>query len=145
MKTPREILLGRHESAVPKLDAIRQDVVTGFNNKETKEQNFPVILVSLLLGCSKNIWRELIWPSRRIWAGLAAVWVLIFAANLSLRDHSQTRVASASPSPQMMLAFRQQEQLLTELIGPNDPPVAEPAKPSPPRPTSLRCMEILTA
>lgn len=146
MKTPRDILLQRHQSTVPKLDVIRQDIVAKLNNNVTREQSLPAALVSLFLGCSKNIWLELIWPSRRIWAGLVAVWILIFAANFSMRDHSQLQIAKASP--QMILAFQQQEQMLTELIGPiapGDPPVAEPAKSDPPRPTSLRCMEILTA
>jgi hypothetical protein len=143
MKTPREILLARHQSAMPKLDAIRQDMVGELNNHCTKEQSFG--LVARWLGGLKNIWLELIFPSRRIWAGLAAVWILIVAANFSMRDHSQLQMAQASPSPQMMMAFRQQEELLTELIGPNDSPVAEPARPSLPRPTSLRRVEILTA
>jgi hypothetical protein len=145
MKTPREILLSRHQSATPNLNAIRRGMVAELNNKETKEQNFPAIFVSSFLCCLKNIWLELIWPSRRIWAGLAAVWILIFVANFSMRDHSQPQIASAPPSPQILLAFRQQEQLLTELIGPIDPPVAEPAKPNRLLPTSLRQGQIIVA
>ena len=145
MKTPRDILLARHQSATPKLDAMRREIVAELNNEGTRKQSFPAVSVSSFLGCSKNIWHELILPSRAIWAGLAAVWVLIITANYSMRDHSQPQMAVATPSPQMILAFRQQEQLLTELIGPNDPPVAEPAKPNLPRPTSQRREEILTA
>jgi len=148
MKTPREILLSCHQSAVPKLDAIRREIVAELNNEETKEQSFLNSLGPWCLGGLRNLWLELIWPSRRIWASLAAVWFLIFLANFSMRDHSQPQMATTAPSPQMILAFQQQEQMLTELIGPvapGDAPVAEPAKPSPPRPTSLRCLEILTA
>jgi hypothetical protein len=136
MKTPREILLAQHQATTPKLDAIRHAAVAAVYGRRTvSSQAFTTFL--------QAIWTELIWPSRRIWAGLATVWVLIFVANFSMRDHSQPQMAQASSSPQMILAFRQQEQLLTELIGPNDPPVAEPAKPSQPRPTSLRQVEIV--
>jgi hypothetical protein len=145
MKTPREILLARHQSAVPKLDAIRREIVAELNNKEAKAQSLSNNLVSWRLGGLENLWLELIWPSRQIWAGLAAVWVLIIVANCAMRDHSQPQIASAPPSPQILLAFRQQEQLLTELIGPAEPPVAEPAKPSRLLPTSLRQGQIVMA
>src|SRR5579859_4108297 len=142
MKTPREILMARHQAATPKLDDIRHAVVGKLNNEAAKEQKSQNIFVSLLLGCSKDIWRELILPSRRIWTGLAAVWVIIFAANFSMRDHSQMPLAK-SPSPEMISTFQQQEQLLTELIGPDEPSVAEPQRPYVPRPASRRSLEIL--
>ena len=144
MKTPREILLARHQAATPKLDAIRQVAITNLNNKGTKEQSLQTRFVSLFLSCSDNFWQELIWPSRRIWAGLATVWILIVAANVSLRDHSEIKMAKSPPTREMILTYRQQEQLLTELIGPNDPPVAEPQKPYSPRPSSQRPYEIVT-
>jgi hypothetical protein len=153
MKTPREILLAQHQAANPKLDAIRHSTIATFNHQKTRvwveratspsqRATCPLLSVSWFLSCSKKIWTELIFPSRAIWAGLAAVWVVILAVNYSMRDHSQPQMAKTSP--QMVLAFRQQEQLLTELIGPNDPPVTEPAKPTLPRPTSLRHTEIFT-
>lgn len=142
MKTPREILLGRHQSAQPKLDDIRHAIVGKLNNKATKQQSSQNIFFSLLLGCSKNIWGELILPSRRIWAGLAAVWVLIFAANFSMRDHSPMTM-SKSPSPEMISTFQQQEQLLTELIGSDESTVAEPQKSYKPRPSTQRSLQVL--
>jgi hypothetical protein len=144
MKTPREILLERHQAAAPKLDLVRHAVVGKLNNEATKEQSSQNIFISWLLGCSKNIWCELILPSRRIWAGLAAVWILIFAANFSLRDHSEKAMAKASPSPEMMAAYRQQQELLAELIGQNEPAVAEPQKIYVPRPSSRRSVEVVT-
>jgi hypothetical protein len=40
------------------------------------------------------------------------------------------------PSPEMILTFRQQEKLLAELIGPNEPQAAAPPKPFLPQPRS---------
>ena len=150
MKTPREILLVRHEAIEPKLNDIRQSVVAKSSNKDgarrtaQKAKSFSDSLVSFCVGCPKAIWLELIWPSRRIWAGLAAVWILILAANFSMRDHTESKMAKLSPpSPDVIMAFRQEQQLMNELIGPNDPPVAEPQKPYSPRPSGERRTELL--
>ena len=146
MKTPRDILFSRHQNAAPKLDAIRREVVAELNNKETKEQSPPASFVPLLLGCSNKVWLELVWPCRRIWTGLAAVWILIIAVNLSQRDPAEMMARkSPPPSPEMILTFRQQEMLLAELIGPNEPRIAEPPKTFSPRPSSERRFETLTA
>ncbi|HEX5399656.1 MAG TPA: hypothetical protein VFY06_11480 [Verrucomicrobiae bacterium] len=142
MKTPRDILLERHHAAAPRLDAIRRSVVRELNNQATKKRSLSAGLVALFLGCSNAVWSELILPSRRVWAGLAAVWLLIFAVNLSMRDRSPSGVMASAP-PQMMLTFRQQEQLLTELLGPDEVRVAEPATPSLPRPRSEGRLDIL--
>ena len=67
MKTPRDFLFARHQTAVPKLDAIRREVVRELNNKETKEQSGFEAFVSLLLGCSNKFWQELVLPCHRLW------------------------------------------------------------------------------
>jgi hypothetical protein len=143
MKTPREILFARHQAAAPKLDAIRHEIVAGLNHQDTKAQSRTANLVSWCLGGANKLWLELVWPCRRIWAGLAAVWVGILIVNFSQRDHSQTIATKSSPSPEIILSFRQQERLLTELIGPNEPRVAEPPKIISPQPRSELRMEVL--
>jgi hypothetical protein len=142
MKTPREILFARHQAAAPKLDAIRRSVVTGLNNQATKEQSFFAALITSLLGGPNKLWQELVWPCRRIWAGLAAVWLGILIVNFSQRDHSPG-MAMKSPSPTMILTFQQQERLLAELIGPDELRAAEPPKTFLPRPSSERRLETL--
>jgi hypothetical protein len=68
---------------------------------------------------------------------LAAVWILIFIFNFSQRDPSElTARKTPPPSPEMILTFRQQEKLLAELIGPNEPQAAAPPKPFLPKPRS---------
>jgi len=128
MKTPRDILLERHQAVAPKLDAIRHEII----NSNFRRSDFVA-----------TIWLELIWPSRRVWTGLAAIWILIFVANFSMRDHSQMTMAKSSPSPEMIVAYQQQEKLLAELIGPNEPQIAEPPKTFLPQPRSEERAEIL--
>ena len=141
MKTPRDILLAHHQAAAPKLDAIRRSVVDQLNNQGTQEQSWPAFVVAWLLGCPNKLWQELVWPSRRIWAGLAAIWIGILILNFSQRDNSPA-MAMKSRSPQMIMTWQQQERLLAELIGPNEPGVAEPPKRVGPRPRSELRLEI---
>jgi hypothetical protein len=115
MRTPREILFQRHENAAQKLDAIRHEVIQELNNQGTKEQSRPASLVASLLDCSKKLWLELVWPSRRIWTGLAAVWILILAANVFLHENSPV-IAKSGPSSEMMMALKDQQNILAELL-----------------------------
>jgi hypothetical protein len=86
----------------------------------------------------------LLWPHPVAWAGLAAVWVAILGINLTTRDASTAVAKHALPvSPQVFLAFQEQERLLTELLGPRETPVAEKPKPGPPRPRSERRREMM--
>jgi anti-sigma factor RsiW len=91
-------------------------------------------------------WHDMIWPCRRIWAGLVVGWVVILAVNFSMRDNSQTKAMKSSPpSPEMIMAFQQQERLLAELIGPSETHNAEPPKLFLPQPRSQRRIGLLTA
>ncbi len=100
MKTPREILLARHRAAEPKLDAIRRKVVAA--NQTTAELSEQIIAgfrrsQTVVIKICWLLWRELILPSRRIWTGLAAVWLLIFAVNFSERDAVSSVTGKARP------------------------------------------------
>ena len=78
-----------------------------------------------------------LWPHPTAWAGLAAVWLVILGMNLTTRDASTQVAKHFSPvSPQVFLAFQEQERLLTELLGPHETPAAERPKPGPARPRS---------
>lgn len=85
----------------------------------------------------RSWWRELLWPCPQAWSGLAALWLLIFAANMATRE-KPALIAKAlpPPSPAMIMALKEQEQLLAELIRPRGPIVAEHPKSIPPKPRS---------
>ena len=128
MKTPREILFSRHQAAVPKLDAVRHSVVAELNSKDAKTQSLLSRFASSCLCCSNIFWQELIWPCRRIWIGLAAVWVLLAIVNFSQRDGSQVHLAKSSTPAAMTMTFRDQQKLLNELFADRSLPM-EAARP----------------
>ena len=85
------------------------------------------------------------WPHPKAWAGLAVVWIFIFALNFLTRDHSQSLAkTSAPPPPEVVAELRQQKLLFGELIGPTEAHVANRQKLFLPRPRS-ECVEILAA
>jgi hypothetical protein len=137
MKTPREILLQRHRAATPRLDAVRAVVVNELNNKETKEQSST--LVSLFLHFFTTPWHELILPSRRIWVGLAAAWVLIFVAHLACRENEPVIAKkSAPPSREVLIVLREQNELRTQLLRDD----SKPAEADRPKPAALPHSEL---
>jgi hypothetical protein len=130
MKPPREILLERHQAAAPKLDAIRQSAVAAVCDRristdcvrERRSQTAATMIWRI-------IWRELIFPCRRTWATLAAVWIALFIFNVSQRNNAELAARKLPPpSPEAIMAWRQQEKLLVELIGPSAPSDAEQRK-----------------
>jgi len=101
MKTPREILLRQHQSASPKLDAIRTEVVAGIARPPTAET------VS---------WRDMARSLRWHLAAWSAAWVVVMILSI---DHSHSPVAmiprDKSPSPQKIWAsLREHRRLLLE-------------------------------
>jgi hypothetical protein len=145
MKTPRDILFARHQAATPKLEALRREVVNVAADVNRRRQPIREFTFAATLAKAIRLpFQELIWPCRRIWTGLAAVWILIFVFNFSQRDPSELMARKAPPpSPEMILAFRQQQRLLAELIGPNETRAAEPPKPFLSQPRSEGRIEIL--
>jgi hypothetical protein len=86
-------------------------------------------------------WRELLWPCPQAWAGLAAVWLVILAVHSVTRDPLPVREArkATTASRNVLLALKEQEQLLAELIGPPlTPSPADKPKPFIPQPRSER-------
>lgn len=133
MKTPREILLAQHRAADQKIDAIRHNLVSELNRQETREPGSANIFVSWFLGCSKKIWDELILPSRRTWSGLAAVWLILVAINVSL--HDSTPAGKILASAPVMMSLPEQQRWMNELFADRSLPVdAEPPKTFSPKP-----------
>jgi hypothetical protein len=109
--------LERHRAAAPKLEAIRHIVVAEeLNNQETKEQSSGFDLVAWLLGCSKFFWRELVLPSQRIWAGLAAAWLFLFIINFSQRDNVSSITGKPVRSGELIMSLQAQQRWMNELL-----------------------------
>src|SRR5688572_2906629 len=113
MKTPRELILERHRAAAAKLDLQGKDLAAYASAR-------PVL---------RAWWEESIWPWRRIWIGLASVWVIIAALNLSSRDEPEK--TARRPDPEVMMAWREQNRFMTQLLQPAPLPAARPRIPRP--------------
>src|SRR5260221_7112189 len=110
MKTPREILFERHHQAGPGLDAVRQKALDALPAPEDITRAHPGAVL-------KKVWLELIWPSRRAWAGMAALWLAVLAANLEMKATSLAVPATRSAAGrELVRAFEEQRRLLAELL-----------------------------
>jgi hypothetical protein len=134
-KTPREILFERHRTAEDRLGAIRERVLA----RELTAAAAPGDRdVARILACLPvRIWKELFWSCRRVWAGLAAAWLLIIAINFqSLEEPASAQRGSNGAAPVFWTFLLEQKQLLAELG--DVAPVEPPPQPAPPRPRSDR-------
>ena len=122
MKTPRDILFARHQTTAPKLDAIRREVVDELNNKGTKTRSFLSSFAPLRLCCSNIFWQELVWPCRRTWTGLAAVWVLLFIVNFSQRDNVSSATGKPVRSGAVIMSVQAQQRWINELLADRSAP-----------------------
>ncbi len=67
--------------------------------------------------------REVFWPSRRVWEGLAAVWLVILAGNVSLHEPSPAITAkSAARFQEAINSFKDQQEILAELLADHSAP-----------------------
>ena len=116
MKTPREILLAQHRAAEPRLDDLRRTVVANeLRHQNSKAQNWMSSFWAAFREVPNTLWRELVFPCRRLGAGLAAIWMAIAAINISLCDHSPAPIEKSS-SPSKTMAFRDRRELLNVLL-----------------------------
>jgi hypothetical protein len=127
MKTPREILLERHQSATSKLDAIRQEVLAAeleSIRRPAKGGRAFIPFASLPL----KLWQELVLPYRRIWSVIATVWVAVIAINMATESGESWRIArsAAKPTPEVLAALKEQRLLMAQLLEPMSSPADRP-------------------
>jgi hypothetical protein len=165
MKTPRDLILEKHRHAEAKLAAIRpEDLAAATRSVAPVERPEAQPLLPLrslrgrgegwgevrvrflgrgdrinLYSVAQNFWHESILPWRRVWAGMATVWLGIFVLNVASHGAPQTTVAKASPADSrvVLAAWRERRQVLAQLLGPASP-AAEAVRPIPGPRSSLR-------
>ncbi len=133
MKTPRELLLARHATVQPRLDALRREVVAGYVSTPATDNALAQA------GFLARLWVELFWSCRRRWLGLAAAWAIVLAFNLAGREASSPPLVSARqtrPGAELRLALGEQRRLLAELLGTSLLPPVERRKSAVPTPRS---------
>ena len=88
----------------------------------------------------------LLWPCPQAWAGLAAIWLGILVINFATIDKTETVAKKSAPtSAEMIMVLKEQEQILTELIGPSDAPVLTRPRRLDARPRSQARQQFLMA
>jgi predicted component of type VI protein secretion system len=120
MKTPREILLHKHRTAEPQLDAAREKALAILQAQEPARERPGVA----------DFLRELFMLPKPALAGLAATWVVIVALNMASSENSASEpVVMARPSPSVRQALAEQRRFYAELVRsqmPADVPVPRP-------------------
>ena len=133
MKTPRELLLERHQAAEAKLKGIRAEDLAACA-RAAAEASAACRPPSTLARLVQLFWQETVWPWRRVWAGVAAGWLVILALTLATSDTPKTASARPpGPNPEVLAALQQQEQLLSQLLGVETPPHVSGSRPPAPR------------
>ena len=113
MKTPREVLLQRHQSVTPRLDAIRREVVADLTTAPDRNAGRSITVGFL---------SEFLMPLRWHLAGMSALWLL---ATLLSVDRASTppQTANASPPSSQVVAtalFENRRQLAEMINSPVD-------------------------
>jgi hypothetical protein len=136
MKTPRQILLESHRATEPQLDRLLEEVLAAeFGStmlRPSKNRHFAAAIL-------QKLWLELIWPSRRTWAGLAGVWVALAALYLTTQRPADPKLPPANP--QMIAAWMQEQQLLAQLLERPAHLAAKIPAPAAPPPTPVKSAE----
>jgi hypothetical protein len=63
-------------------------------------------------------WRNVLWPCPQAWAGVAAVWLLIFGLHLVAGSEPRPgiRLTSVTVSPELLAVLAEQRRLFSELL-----------------------------
>jgi hypothetical protein len=138
MKTPREILFQRHDNAALKLDAIRREVVKVAADVNRRKQPVrELTFAATLANAIRLSFLELVWPCRRTWTALAAVWVLIFIVDFSQRDNVSGVTGKPARSGEMIMSLQAQQRWMNELLADRSaPPEADRSRNFAPKPRS---------
>jgi hypothetical protein len=141
MKTPREVLLGQHQAAEHKLDAIREKVVADLAPDAPVRATRMPPAVPRRASALQAGWRQFWWSLRWHLAGLSAAWLVVMALSMDTTPaprHAMARRDAPSPR-QLLAALRENQRQLLELI---EAPAAEPAPaPQTPRPSPRSQMQ----
>ena len=129
--------------AVP--DEWRAEILGAASATVAAQQNRRAVLTTNWLSTLNSQLSTLLWPHPQAWAGLAAVWLVIFALKLSTGDDGRVVGKKSSMSPEVIAELWQQKLLFTELVGEVEVREAKPPKRLPSRPRSERPGETRSA
>ena len=123
MKTPRELILERHESAETKLKTIRgEDLAACVRSAaQASPQRLPALDLAAAV---KRFWQDTFGPWRRAWIGIGVVWFGLLVFSLASGESPRTGYTKPpQPDPGVVTVLRVQKELLTQLLGSGDSPL----------------------
>lgn len=89
------------------------------------------------LSTLNNKLSTIFWPHPVAWAGLAAIWIFIFAVNISIHDNAPVIAKKeVPPTPEAVVELRQQRKMFAELMGANETHDADRQRVLSPKPRS---------
>jgi hypothetical protein len=112
----------------------RKEILSGAEARPSRESNLH-LEADPRLGW-RRILSTILWPSPTAWAGLAAIWIIILGVNFDSRNRNHQVTAKIPMAREMIADLKEQEQVLKELFGAGDLPVADRPKNPAPRPRS---------
>ena len=127
MKTPREVLLQRHESANGGLDEARKNALAEAFPEPTSAEP-PQSIWTGLWNQFSTIFRF----KAQTGIALAAIWIVICALKLATHDEVQVAAVKSPVSRDVMAEVRQQKRFFAELAGLREVRDADRPKSSPP-------------
>lgn len=110
MKTPKEILLQRHQGIELKLNAARHRALEAL---------------------ARPRWREFVWSLRWHLAGMSAVWLVVLVLNTDSNSSAVVAANDAPPARALMASLLQNRRELMEMMGtasPAEPPKLQPGR-----------------
>ncbi|HWN96895.1 MAG TPA: hypothetical protein VNT99_17840 [Methylomirabilota bacterium] len=136
MKTPREILLARHQAVQPKLDALRKQVLATLIQPADEQRSLAHSFIESCYNCFR--------VPRFAWGGFAAAWLVILALHFAARDAApeQSLALTQARPAETLQAVREQKRLLAELTGLLETPERETPR-FVPRPRSERRHQLI--
>jgi hypothetical protein len=133
MKTPRQVILDRHQSAEAKLEVIRAEDLAACARAAAAPAARPSVGAWGAAAALRRCWQESFRPWRWAWAGMAAIWLVLWAVNVTTREAPRmARRQTPRPNPGLQAALREQRELMSRLFDPVDAsPASQPAPPGP--------------
>jgi len=124
MKTLKDLLLERHRSVEPKLDAAREELLAHLESSRAPVRREPSGL--------EHLWLECLLPLRWHLAGIGAAWIAILLLHGdTLPDQPRLFAQATLPAPQQVLAILLQHR--QEILELTQPPPTAPASMAPRR------------
>jgi hypothetical protein len=130
MKTPRELLLQRHQTVEPKLDAVRRNALAALSESHTPAS-------------FAQSWREFVFSLRWHLAGMGAVWIAVLLLNVGSPPGSTVVIArdKIPPARVILEALLKNRRELLDLT--ETPPLGEPPALPPRRSEIQTTIEIV--